>query len=397
MVRKSHTSQMEAIVNGYKEDFTRLSTFLFENPETAFREYKAVKLISDWLARQGFSVEEHAGGIETAFIASSGTGRPRIAFVAEYDALPEIGHACGHNLIGPGVAIAAAAVREALNNEDISSGTICVIGTPAEEGGGGKVIALEHGLFEDVDAVLMFHPADRTLTWRHALASAHVRVTFHGIAAHAAKNPQDGRNALDAMIQLFVAVDALRQHMPDNARIHGVIRSGGAAPNIVPDLTIADFLVRDSTTEQALLLLERFTACANGAALATGTTVTVEHTAPMYSERKNNHVMADRLGEILTDLGVAVEKSSFTNPAGSSDIGNLSLKLPTIHPYLQIADRGTPGHSVAFRNAAGTEQAHKAALSMVTALAELGVELLTDPSLLASSKNEFLTNKADVA
>lgn len=397
MERIIDVATVERIVRDYEDDFVELSEFLFSNPETAFQEHKASAVLSDWLEGEGFSVQRHAGGIDTAFIATCGTGEPRVAFVAEYDALPEIGHACGHNLIGPGAAIAAATVRKVLLNMGSEAGTVYVIGTPAEEGGGGKVIALEHGLFDNIDAILMFHPADRTLTWRHALASAHVRVTFHGVAAHAAKNPEDGRNALAAMIQLFVAIDALRQHISPHARIHGVIRNGGAAPNIVPALTVADFLVRESTQERALSLLERFTDCANAAALATGTSVTVEQTAPLYAERKNNHVMADRLGELLKKLGVPIDEASFANPAGSSDIGNLSLKIPTIHPYLQIAERGTPGHSVAFRDAAGTENAREATLSMVTALATLGIELITDPALIARSKAEFLGRGADIA
>ena len=397
MGRTYDVSTVERTVRTYEDDFVTLSEFLFDNPETAFQEHKAAAALSDWLEREGFTVQRHAGDIDTAFIATSGTGEPRVAFVAEYDALPEIGHACGHNLIGPGSVIAAATVRKTLLNAGIDAGTVSVIGTPAEEGGGGKVIALEHGLFDNVDAILMFHPADRTLTWRHALASAHIRVTFHGVAAHAAKNPEDGRNALAAMIQLFVGIDGLRQHISPSARIHGVIRNGGAAPNIVPDLTVADFLVRESTQEQALALLERFTDCANAAALATGTSVTLEHTAPLYAERKNNHVMADRLGELLTELGVHLDEMSFANPAGSSDIGNLSLKIPTIHPYLQIAERGTPGHSVAFRDAAGTEDARGATLLMVAALATLGIELITDPALVARSKAEFRERGADIS
>lgn len=385
----------ESIIDGLADEYAMLSRTLFDHPETAFEEHHAAKTLAGWLQQGGFDVALGIGGLETAFVARSGTGSPTIAFIAEYDALPGIGHACGHNLIGPGAVIAAAAVRAMV--PDYAVGTVCVVGTPAEEGGGGKVIALEHGLFDGIDAGLMFHPADRTLPWRHALASAHLRVTFHGVAAHAAKNPEDGRNALAAMIQLFTAVDALRQHIPATARIHGVIRNGGAAPNVVPDLTVADFLVREATADKAKHLTERFMACAEGAALATGTTVEIVHTAPLYTERKNNHMMADRLTQHLTALGVEVEQASFANPSGSSDIGNLSLRLPIIHPYLKIADRGTPGHSVAFRDAAGSPSALAAALPMIGALATLGAELITDPHLMADVRSEFRTRGADVA
>jgi amidohydrolase len=385
----------KADVEELSGEFSELSHALYENPETAFEEHHAAGLLTSWLGARGFVTDPPLDGFETAFVARSGTGSPRVAFIAEYDALPGLGHACGHNLIGAGAAVAAAAVRRML--PDPERGSVCVIGTPAEEGGGGKVIALQRGLFEGVDAALMFHPADRTLPWRHSLASAHLRVTFHGVAAHAAKNPEDGRNALAALIQLFTSIDALRQHLPSTARIHGVIRNGGAAPNVVPDLTVADFLVREATAERATALVERFIACADGAALATGTSVEVEHTAPLYTERKNNHVMADRLSSHLTELGVDVEPASFGNPSGSSDIGNLSLSLPIIHPYMQIADRGTPGHSIEFRQAAGTTRAHEAALQMVTALASLGAELITDSNLMDEVKHEFTTGGPDLA
>ncbi len=393
MTHSPNLAAMRAAVDRLADDFRALSGQIYQEPETAFQEYKAVSLLTGWLDKRGFAVQTSVGGLETAFVACSGSGAPRVAFVAEYDALPQIGHACGHNLIGAGAAVAAAALRDVLPD----GGTVCVIGAPAEEGGGGKVLALNAGLFDGVNAALMFHPADRTLAWRHALASAHLRVTYRGVAAHAAKNPEDGRNALAALIQLFTGIDALRQHIPATARIHGVIRDGGAAPNVVPDHTVADFLVREVTAERAEALVKRFAACAQGAALATGTEVDIEHTAPLYTERKNNHVMADRLTRHLTDLGLDVEPASFANPAGSSDIGNLSLAVPTIHPYLQVADRGTPGHSVAFRDAVATDRAHNVALLMVTALATLGSELITDPDLLAEVGHEFATRGADVA
>jgi amidohydrolase len=397
MSSRVNLSALSSNVDALGEEFRTLSRRLHENPETAFHEHASAALLAGWIANHGFALQPPVAGLETAFVASSGAGSPCIAFVAEYDALPQLGHACGHNLIGAGAVVAAAALRAALPTDGRTGGTVRVIGTPAEEGGGGKVLALDAGLFDGVDAVLMFHPADRTLPWRHSLASAHLRVTFTGLAAHAAKNPEDGRNALAALIQLFNSVDAMRQHIGPKARIHGVIREGGAAPNVVPDHTVADFLVRETTAERAEALVERFVACARGAALATGTEVAVEHTAPLYAERKNNHVMADRLTKHLGDLGVIVEPASFANPSGSSDVGNLSLAVPTIHPYLQVAARGTPGHSVAFRDSVATELAHDAALRMVTALALLGGELLTDRRLLEDVQHEFATSGPDLA
>lgn len=374
-------------------DFVSLSAALHRRPELAFHEEFASTALQEWLAKEGFAVEGGLAGIPTAFRATAGTGRPHIAFLVEYDALPGLGHACGHNLIAAGGTLAATLLQRTLPDRP---GTVSVIGTPAEEDGGGKIIELEAGVFEGLDAVLMFHPADRTLAWRHSLAAAHLRVSFRGVAAHAAKEPQAGRNALAAMIQFFVAVDALRQHMPTRARIHGVIRNGGAAANVVPDYTEAEMLVRDVTKERATALVERVTACANGAALATGTSASIEEATPTYSERKNNKVMATRIAGYLRELDVPVEESSFANPAGSSDIGNVSLVVPAIHPYLQIADRGTPSHSVAFRDAAATDRAHEATAQMAIALAQVGIDLLTQPAFLRDVRHEFETEGADI-
>lgn len=376
-----------------RDDFVALSQAIHDHPELAFQEYFASAQLKDWLKRAGFALTSPIAGMETAFVASAGSGAPHIAYLLEYDALPEIGHACGHNLIGAGGALAATLLQHAMPDHP---GTVSVIGTPGEEGGGGKIIELEAGVFQGVDAALMFHPGDRTLPWRHSISSAHLRVSFHGKAAHAAKDPQSGRNALAAMIQFFVAVDGLRQHIPEKARIHGIIRHGGAASNVVPDYTEAEMLARDVTRDRALALVDRVTACAQGAALATGTTTSVEQTSPAYAERKNNKLIADRVANYLDQLGVQVEAPSFANPAGSSDLGNVSLELPAIHPYLQIADRGTPSHSIAFRDAAATTRAHDAAWKMAIALAQTGADLLTNPELLREARHEFDTHGADI-
>jgi len=383
----------EPVINELAERFRATSAEIHANPETAFSEHRAAALLTGWLADEGFSVQRGIADLDTAFVATSGpaigTGSsdagPVIAVLAEYDALPGIGHGCGHNLIGAGAVLAASHLRRIAPDH---GGTLTVIGTPGEEGGGGKIKLLDAGVFDGVDAALMFHPADRTLVVRRALAAAHVRVEFHGTAAHAAKNPADGRNALTAMIQLFVALDGLRQHMPDRARIHGVIREGGKAPNVIPDFTSAEFYVRDTTTVSTIDLLARFEACARGAAMATGTEYTLVHTAPMYSERRNNLAMASSLARRLDTAGVAVEETREDNPAGSSDIGNVSMRTPTIHPYIQIAERGTPGHSALFREAAATPHAHDMAARMALALAAVARDLLADGELLAEARHE---------
>jgi len=374
------------------ERFRATSAEIHANPETAFKEYRAAELLTEWLAAEGFSVQQGIGDLDTAFVATSGEHGPLVAILAEYDALPGIGHGCGHNLIGAGAVLAAA---HALRQSPGHPGRLAVIGTPGEEGGGGKIRLLDAGAFDEVDAVLMFHPADRTLVTRRALAAAHVRIDFHGIAAHAAKNPADGRNALAAMIQLFVAADGLRQHMPERARLHGVIRHGGDAPNVIPDFTSAEFYVRDETAASALELLERFEACARGAAIATGTRHELTHTAPMYTERRNNQTLATALAGYLEASGVEIDKSPGGHPAGSSDIGNVSLKAPTIHPYIQIADRGTPSHSVPFREAAATPHAHEMAERMALSIGEVARDLLGRRALLDEARHEHAQSASD--
>lgn len=391
----AYSEEVRAAITALDGDLETLSRTIHADPELAFEERRASALLCSWLSRHGFDVEKPVGRLETAFVARAGSpGKgPRIAFLAEYDALPGLGHGCGHNLIAAGAVVAAASCVMARSE---LPGEILVIGTPAEEGGGGKILQLERGVFEGVDVAMMFHPADRTLPWRHARSAAHLRVTFHGRAAHASKNPEDGINALAAMIQLFVALDGLRQHIPSSARIHGVIREGGAAPNIVPDRTSADFLVRDSRAEGALVLVERFRACAQAAALATGATVDVSETAPLYRERKNNHLLAERVMGYLARLGITVEQPSPANPAGSSDIGNLSMALPVIHPYLAVAPRGTPGHSKAFKDLVCTDAAHRATSAMAASMAQAALDLLDDPSFLLAVKDEFATSSPDI-
>jgi amidohydrolase len=380
----------EAILAQVREPADRaldLSGRLHSEPETPFEEHHAAALLTEWLDKEGFTVTRGVAGLETAFTGSFGAGRPRIAFLLEYDALPGLGHGCGHNLIAAGGLTAATALARALPGE--TPGSIVVIGTPGEEGGGGKIVELEAGVFDGIDAALMFHPADRTIPWRRSLACKHFRIRFRGVAAHAAKNPEQGRNALAAVIQFFVATDALRQHIGDGARLHGVITEGGTAPNVVPDLTEAEFLVRHPSTDGVVALAARVADCARAAALATGTAVEITEPTPLYAERNNNHTIASRMAEYLTAAGVEVSEPSPDDPAGSSDIGNVSQRLPCIHPYVRIVPLGTPGHSVAMREAAAAPAGGQMMLTAAGALARTGADLLTDPAFLRLAADEF--------
>ncbi len=369
-----------------------LSLNLHGHPELALAEHRSAGLLRDWLTDRGFRVQAPVAGLDTAFVGEYGGGSPVVAYLVEYDALPGIGHGCGHNLIASGGIGAATALMRALPDPP---GTLRVIGTPGEEGAGGKVIELEAGLFDDVDAALMFHPGDKTVPIRHALASMPLVFEYHGVAAHAAGSPARGRSALAAMIQLFVSVDALRQFVPETSRMHGVILDGGRAANVVPDYTRASFQVRSVTSEQLTGLVERVVACAEAAALATGTTLDVTR-GHVYAERKNNHAIAYRVAEHLTDLGEQVEEPVLRGGTGSSDIGNVSLRLPAIHPYIKVMPAGTPGHSHAMAEAAASTDAHQAMLRMATALARTGADLFCDGSLLEEARKEFAVSGPDL-
>ncbi|RAY13692.1 amidohydrolase [Actinomadura craniellae] len=366
-----------------------VSLAIHARPELKFAEFHARELLTGWLAQAGFAVRAPAGGVETAFVAvHEGTSPgPRVAVLAEYDALPGIGHGCGHNLIAAGGAAAAIAVVRALPEHP---GTVAVIGTPGEEmGGAGKIRLAEAGVFDGVDAAVMFHPGDRSLTARPGLAAAHLRAAFTGVSAHASVSPWEGRSAL-AGAQLFLhALDAMRQFVPPTVRLHGIVSAGGQAPNVVPADAAVDLYVRDRTAASVEALVERVRAAAEGAALATGTRARVGETGPMYAERRNNLVLAERFGEAVRALGVDIAPGDPDGPAGSSDIGNLSHLLPVIHPYIQIADTGTPGHSVALREAAATPFAHERTQVAAAGLARVVADLLTRPEFLAAARAEF--------
>ncbi|PSR23030.1 MAG: amidohydrolase [Sulfobacillus acidophilus] len=387
----AHRKVSQAI-HDLAEPIIQLSHKIHDNPETSLNEHQAAQWITEFLSERGFRVRKPLAGMDTAFLGEMGAEKPVVAFLLEYDALPEIGHACGHNLIAAG-GLAAGAALASLGTD--LPGTVQVIGTPGEEKDGGKIIELEAGVFTEVDAALMFHPGSTTMMWRHSTAVVELTVQFHGVAAHAAGSPQQGRNALAAMIQFFVAVDGMRQHIAETSRLHGIIRHGGSAANVIPDFTEAEMLVRAITSDDTRALLERVRACAEGAALATGCTVTFAE-GPLYSERKNNHTLATRVGEYLQSLGHPLEEPILKGGTGSSDIGNVSLAIPAIHPYLAIAPQGTPGHSIRMRDYAGSDEAQQAMLHMAEALAHAGVDLMFDPDFLALVKSEFAVSGPDL-
>lgn len=378
-----------AAIAELEPELKRFSLDIHAHPELAFQEHHAVRQLTGWLGNQGFRIERNAGGLETAFTASHrlGTGGPRIAFIAEYDALPGIGHACGHNLICTAAIGAATAVVSALRDQGVS-GEVLVIGTPAEEGGGGKITLIDAGVFEGIDAALMFHGGNRTMVTRGSLAATRVTMKFYGKAAHAASYPHAGINALDACIQTFNAINALRQHVRDETRIHGVITNGGLAPNIVPDYAEAKFSIRHRSFGYMQEVRDKVFAAARHAAQSVGASVELEE-GVTYKERIINGTIARRFGAYLEEFGEEVKEPLKVGGVGSSDYGNLSHEVPAIHPYIQIVDAGISAHTAEFAEAAGSERGLRAMLLAARCLALTGIDLFTEPGLLADARTEF--------
>jgi amidohydrolase len=357
-----------------------ISQDLFEHPELKFEEVRAAKRLAEELTEGGYDVELGAAGLDTAIRAVHPAARDgaTVAILGEYDALPEIGHACGHNLIAAaalGAALALAVIKEEL------PGRVIFLGTPAEEGGGGKVIMIDRGLFQGVDAAMMFHPSTHTVVDRGSLAITEVCVAFAGKPAHASGCPEKGINALDAVLQTFNGINALRQHIKDGARIHGIISHGGAKPNIVPEYAAAEFYVRAGETEYRDELLGKLRRCAEGAALATGATLTFNEVGHAYKAMKPNKLLGGAFAENLEALGWSLNPPK-DNSLGSTDMGDVSQAVPSIHAYVQICDEDLAGHSREFAEAAGSERGHRAMLVAAKTLAMTAVDVLVDPDLV---------------
>jgi len=367
-----------------------LALKIHDNPELGFKEYKAANWLTEELRKGGFEVEIPYGGLETAFRAEhpERSEGPAIAILAEYDALPELGHACGHNLIAT-IAVGAALGLSPLKKE--LPGRLVVLGTPAEEGGGGKILLVRAGAFRDIDLAMMVHPADQTLVGRGSLAITEVVIEFKGKAAHASSEPEKGVNALDAVIQTFNSLNALRQHIKDGARIHGIITHGGVKPNIVPEYAAANFYVRAPENDYRDELVEKLRRCAEGAALATGAELTFKKVGHEYKAIRPNHHLAQAFRRNLESLGYPVEEPK--GGLGSTDMGDVSWEVPAIHPYIRITEGEVPGHSREFAEAARSERAKKAMLAAAKAVAGTCIDVWTDPALYQAIREEFERGK----
>ena len=375
-------------VDAHREELIELSLRIHHNPELGFKEVKASGWLTEYLERNGFKVEKGICQLATAFRGSYGSGKPTIALLAEYDALPKLGHACGHNIIATAAVGAAVTLRGAI---DEAGGRVIVIGTPAEELYGGKVIMAERGAFEDIDAAMIVHPSVVDMASIQALACIGLEVEFTGKAAHAAAFPQEGVNALEAMIQAFSGINSLRQHIRERARIHGIITQGGEAPNIVPAYSAGSFLVR--AEDEAFLdeLKEKVLNCFKAASLATGARLEYKWTA-YYAPLKTSFALAEvftrNMEALGRNLGTTLERA-----LGSSDVGNVSALVPTIHPMVAIAPPEAVPHSPEFAAAAASAEGSRGLLDGAKALAMTVVDLIAQPGIMDRIKEEFFRPK----
>lgn len=370
-------------IEGLADRLWDVATALHRDPELAFAENRAAARLCAELVSGGFEVERGVAGMPTAFVGRAGTGeRPRVALLLEYDALPGLGHACGHNLIAAAGLGAALAVRDVL---DHLPGTVLVVGTPAEEGGGGKIIELAAGVFDGVDAALMFHPGVHNWSWAPLTAQVELRVTVKGRAAHPTGNPTEGIDALAALIQMFNTLGALRPRLPASSHVQGIITHGGEATNIVPDLAEGRFGLRAITTAALYSLVAQVTGIAENTAAATGTTVQIEQVREPYAHFRPNEVLTARFGEHLAAAGVVTTPPDPGVFLGSSDIGNVSTALPAIHPFVAIVDSDQSDHTPQFAEAAASPRGRAVMLAAAEALAHTVVDVLADPDVCAAA------------
>jgi len=379
--------RIRGAVEEHRDAILGVSHAIHAQPEVAFEEYRAAALVADLVEAHGYTVERGVGRLPTAvrgtLAGGLGADGPCIGVLAEYDALPGLGHGCGHNTMaasGVGAAIALAAVAPDIR------GRIVFLGTPAEELGSGKEMLLQDGAFAGIDAALLFHPSDLTHTRVILLASEDVDVTFTGLQSHAASDPWLGRNALDAMIGLFVSVGLWRQQLRPETRVHGIITDGGSAANMIPSTTAARFMIRAADPTTYDQMRTRFSALVAAAALAADCEGSVVFSGRSTSMR-NNEVLVRLWSANLVAAGV-LDGHPVPELAGSSDMGNVSLAMPAIHPCLAICDAGVAGHSIEFRDAAALPRADEVTLLAARLVAQTASDLLQDPSLVAAAWQE---------
>jgi amidohydrolase len=375
-----------AAVDALADELLGVSHAIHGEPELAFEEKKAAARLCAAVARHDIAVTPRAYGVETAFAAEFGGIGPTVAILSEYDALPGIGHSCGHNII------AAAGLGAALALSKLKGlGRVRYLGTPAEERHGGKEFMAQAGAFEKADAAMMVHPANYELVTMPCMAVSEVEVVYHGRAAHASAVPYRGLNALDGVVFAYQAIAALRQHIKQSERLHGIITEGGLAPNIVPERAACRFYVRAAEAGDLAKLKKRVEACFEAGALASGTRAAIRWSAADYLDLKTSGPLAEAYAANATALGRAIVPQSVLPPgyAGSTDMGNVSHRVPSIHPMLAIAPTEVPIHNAEFARFAVSAAGDKAVLDGAKALAMTALDVMGATGLAQDAAREF--------
>jgi len=380
--------QVSDDIDRRSSDLVEISRQIHAHPETNFEEHFAHKILTDYIADQKLSVERGAYDLDTAFdVSIKGGAGPTVAVLCEYDALPGIGHACGHNIIataGLGAGIALSSVVEQCG------GNLRLMGTPAEEGGGGKIEMARKGAFESVDAAMMVHPADADLARMNAIAIQHLMVKFHGLAAHAAVSPHKGKNALDAAVLGYMNIAALRQHILPTERIHGIFTNSGEKPNIVPRETEMDWYVRSPTIETLQPLKERVTKCLEAGAMAAGCTVSFDWKGNTFADLIDNVPLLESYIRNAESFGRKMTTEFLPGTGGgSTDMGNISYLVPSIHPMLQVAPSGVSLHSAAFADHTKGEEANRAISDGAKIMAMTAIDMWVSEALQREVKAAF--------
>ncbi len=375
-------------IDAMSDELISISHEIHANPELAFHEHKAATLLSDRVEKEGLPVTREAFGLETAYATEFGDQGPTVGILSEYDALPGIGHACGHNIIattGLGASLALAKLNGAL------PGRVRYLGTPAEEQGGGKELMAQEGAFDGLDAAMMVHPAGVDLATMPCICVSEVEVIYTGKSAHASAMPHAGLNALDALVTAYQSIAQLRQHIRPTERIHGIINEGGVAPNIVPDRASGVFYVRAAEAISLAALKERVQACFEAGALATGCTADIRWAKADYLDMKTSWPIAEAYEANARSLGrdfFPLEKMP-SGSAGSTDMGNVSHRVPSIHPMISSAPPSVVIHNPEFARWAGGEMGDKACIDGAKSLAMTAIDFMTDAALQEAAKAGF--------
>ena len=382
--------RMVAKVDELADVLLEASHDIHEHPELAFDEHHAHEVLTNILERQGIDVTRHAFGMDTAFDAVVGDEGSTIAICCEYDALPGLGHACGHNIIataGLGAGLAAAALA------GDAGGRVRILGTPAEERGNGKQHAIDGGALDGVDVAMMVHPADADLLSMDAIAIMEFDVEFFGEAAHAAAFPHLGKNALDAAVLSYMSVAALRQHIQGTDRVHGIFRKAGERPNIVPEHTTMEWMVRSRTRDGLAPLAARVTACFDAGASATGCRCEYREAYPPLDEVLDNETMLELYAANVSSLGRPAARPGERRVVGSTDMGNVSKLVPSIHPMIRVAPPGIPIHSHEFARHARSSAGDEAVILGAKAMAMTIADLWADRSAVERAKSELASTR----